>query len=133
MDAALEELIAQYTRELPGKAEELRTALAPVLSALDLGQSPKWDDLEYFAHKLTGSSGTYGFLALSNVCRHLEEAITDGRLPDSAPPHAAEHLRRWLKIFDEYTELASTRQTLGSNQEAAALSALGIHLGGKAA
>jgi HPt (histidine-containing phosphotransfer) domain-containing protein len=65
ISALLAEARVQFALSIPGKVADLQ-------SLLDRGA---WDDLRRAAHKLRGSTGTYGFLELSAAAADVEEAL----------------------------------------------------------
>lgn len=80
MDSAIKELKRNYAKELPRYASELHQCVENTIASLrQPGATTRsctgWERIEALAHKLGGSSGTYGFLPLSNVCRYLEDLL----------------------------------------------------------
>jgi HPt (histidine-containing phosphotransfer) domain-containing protein len=65
--ALLAEARAQFATTLPAKIADLR-------SLLDRGA---WDELRRAAHKLRGSTGTYGFMELSTATGDVEDALLE--------------------------------------------------------
>jgi HPt (histidine-containing phosphotransfer) domain-containing protein len=73
--ALLAEARVQFAAGLPAKAAELESLVA----------RGGWEDARRSAHKLRGSSGTYGFAALSEAAAEVEEALIEaGATPDEA-------------------------------------------------
>lgn len=105
----IEQLKASYASQLPQKTAELSQALDKALAALTGGTTPEWRTIELGAHKLAGSSGTYGFSHLSALLRHLEELVADLTFVTSARSAQADYLRRWTALFDEQSRLAAAR------------------------
>lgn len=73
LQASLKVLSTAYAAELPGKIEQLEQAWN------QLPQSG-WDDQSFasmhrMVHSLTGSGKTFGFAALSDVARNLEDYL----------------------------------------------------------
>lgn len=62
--AALRPLIARFRERTGTEIARLHTALA----------AADWHGIEQIAHKLKGSSGSYGFLHLGNLAGRLEAA-----------------------------------------------------------
>ncbi len=116
-DAEIEALRATYASEIPAKAAELTRALDTVLHGLGLGQTVGWEELEYFAHKLCGSSGTYGFHHLAAVTRYLEERVCDPAFTELAPNLIAEHLAKWNSLFAQQARQAHGRQSEAATPE----------------
>jgi HPt (histidine-containing phosphotransfer) domain-containing protein len=71
--ALLAEARLQFARNIPAKVADLR-------SLLDRGA---WDELRRAAHKLRGSTGTYGFMELSAAAADVEEALLEAGGPPS--------------------------------------------------
>src|SRR5271165_2383707 len=72
ISALLAEARKQFATGLPAKVGELESLLA----------AGSWDDARRAAHKLRGSSGTYGFAALSTAAAGIEDTLLDaGGLP----------------------------------------------------
>src|SRR5579872_5813407 len=75
-DPAIAALLAEarkgFASGLPAKVAEMQSLLA----------AGKWEDARRAAHKLRGSSGTYGFAALSTVAAAIEDALIEA----SGPP-----------------------------------------------
>lgn len=95
MEDVLAELRAEYAAALPGQLIELRTTLA--LAATDPAPAPYVTRLEAMAHRIGGTTGSYGFRALSLAMLRFETLarMTDTpfseRLPElQATLHAAE-------------------------------------------
>jgi HPt (histidine-containing phosphotransfer) domain-containing protein len=65
--ALLAEARLQFARSIPAKVADLQ-------SLLDRGA---WDELRRAAHKLRGSTGTYGFAGLSAAAADVEEALLE--------------------------------------------------------
>lgn len=123
----IEELIAAYTAALPKRLEDFKKCVDRSIVALRNEKKADWDEIEYQAHKLAGSSGTYGFIELWSVFRHVEEAVADGRLKKLSPVRAAEHLERAWNEITELAKLAQERKPTGGNPENA-VAGLARHL-----
>jgi HPt (histidine-containing phosphotransfer) domain-containing protein len=63
--ALLAEARLQFAAGLPAKVAELQALLG----------RGAWDELRRAAHKLRGSTGTYGFMELSQAAAAVEEAL----------------------------------------------------------
>ncbi len=94
-DPAIARLLAearvQYVGTVPAKVTEVRTLL----------ERQAWEDARRAAHKLRGSSGTYGFAELSVALGEIEEQL----LQAGGPPDAA-GLRRLLGLVEAASALA---------------------------
>jgi HPt (histidine-containing phosphotransfer) domain-containing protein len=65
--ALLAEARVQFARSIPAKVADLRSLL----------ERGAWDDLRRAAHKLRGSTGTYGFMELSTAAADVEDALIE--------------------------------------------------------
>ncbi len=75
VEQMLAEARAHFTAALPAKAANIEEHLA----------RGNWEEARRAAHKLRGSAGTYGFVALGAVAGEVEEAlIAAGLQPDPA-------------------------------------------------
>ena len=83
--ALLAEARANYAVGLPAKVDELESLVT----------RGAWDEARRAAHKLRGSSGTYGFAAVSAPAAAIEEALIDanGAPDDSVKIRLAELAR----------------------------------------
>lgn len=80
VEQMLAEARAQFAASLPAKAAALEEHLA----------RGSWEEARRAAHKLRGSAGTYGFVALGAAAAEVEEAlIAAGSRPEAA---AAAHI-----------------------------------------
>jgi HPt (histidine-containing phosphotransfer) domain-containing protein len=70
---------------------EKRQQLAEVMELASPYKNVYRDDLRKVAHKLAGSSGSYGFLAISNVAIELDELMIANRDNDISEPD-------WLRV-----------------------------------
>lgn len=61
----------EFARQLPGKLEQLDSTWK-MIEAGDVSQLPK---LHQYAHSLTGSGATFGFIKLSQASRSLEQVL----------------------------------------------------------
>ncbi|HRK03135.1 MAG TPA: Hpt domain-containing protein [Oligoflexia bacterium] len=95
----IELLRQQYLAELQNKATTLGNLLQSILHDLGCKRAPNWKELEFMVHKFAGSSGTYGFGALSRVLSHLENALLSGALPRLKKNWAARYLQAWQQAF----------------------------------
>ncbi len=82
-----EEVVQMFERQLPGRLAEL----AGLGAAL---QSPPWDaaraeHMQRLAHRMKGSSATFGMEALSCAAAALEESLKPLQGLDHAPEPAA--------------------------------------------
>jgi len=65
--ALLAEARIQFTAGIPAKVADLQALLA----------RGAWDELRRAAHKLRGSTGTYGFMELSTAAASIEETLIE--------------------------------------------------------
>ncbi len=65
----------EYEAKLPGRLRELDAAFKRLPPDGDAGDSrPELQNLMALAHKLSGSAGTFGFMALGDAAEKLENA-----------------------------------------------------------
>ena len=130
LNAELEKLKEAYIAELPAKTANLSRATQRAASDLAQNGSPNWRELETLSHKLAGSSGTYGFGQLSRLSRHLEDALSEGRLQHLSKAEAAEYLTAWKSAFDACVQSIIDRAAPRSDAEGEAeLARLDARLG----
>ncbi len=84
----LEALRAEYAAQLPGKIVAIEQAWQAVRR--DVWDAGVWDHLQHSLHTLAGSSGTYGFLSLSQNARAAENYIASIR-ECAGPPTPAQY------------------------------------------
>jgi len=70
---ALKEIIKKYTDQLPEKIELIEMNLQQLMA--QTWQEQTWHDLYILLHNLMGSSGTYGYMELSQLLRQLEVMV----------------------------------------------------------
>jgi HPt (histidine-containing phosphotransfer) domain-containing protein len=110
MISELERLKREYAAGLPEKAAALATEARGVVKRLERGQAPAHGKVEKLAHKLAGSSGTYGFMVVSALARLLEDAIAGGEFDKRAPEDAAGWLKLWLDAFEAHAARAARQE-----------------------
>lgn len=66
-DPDMLELVQEFVAELPGRVDELSTSLSS-------GDS---EQLQRIAHQLSGACGGYGFPAIGDMARALENRLRD--------------------------------------------------------
>lgn len=71
LQAKLKVLRDAYKANLDARLDEIDAALDSLRTA-DSGNAEELETLLRLAHKLTGSAGTFGLLAISNAARELE-------------------------------------------------------------
>jgi HPt (histidine-containing phosphotransfer) domain-containing protein len=71
--ALLAAVRARFAESLPAKAGDLAA----------LVEREAWDEARRAAHKLRGSSGTYGYLALSAAAADVEDSLLESKEPPS--------------------------------------------------
>lgn len=134
MDAAIKELRANYAKELPERTEEIAKCAEKLIAELKAGTvSPDVREFEYLTHRLAGSSGTYGFTALSSVTRYMEELVAEQNLFKHGAAKSSEQLERWLVVFRDLAARAHAMQPENSRLGDEAVRALEAHLGKVAA
>ena len=62
-------LITEYRKTIPSKLENLRKLIE---EAKKYQNKESLEELRKIVHKLTGNSGTYGFMRVSNFCKALD-------------------------------------------------------------
>ncbi|MBS3904968.1 MAG: hypothetical protein KGZ39_06550 [Simkania sp.] len=62
-------LLADYRKGIPRKLELLQQLVAGVKRERSL---PSLEALRYEVHKITGNSGTYGYITASDLCKQLD-------------------------------------------------------------
>jgi HPt (histidine-containing phosphotransfer) domain-containing protein len=88
-DPAIVALLAEARR---GFAASVPVKVAELQVLLDRAS---WDELRRAAHKLRGSTGTYGFLELSAATAEVEEALLEAGGPPG--PEVKERVARRVK------------------------------------
>lgn len=71
-NAKFQQLLILYVQHLPNKIKEIEMVWEDLISRED---SAKLKDLHRLIHSLCGSSGTYGYQALSHIARELESFL----------------------------------------------------------
>ncbi|MDP3033391.1 MAG: Hpt domain-containing protein, partial [Rhodocyclaceae bacterium] len=97
--AKLAEFRAQYLKQLNGRLAAIRAAFAGLDPAA--WQVEQAQTLHRLVHGLTGSAGTFGLAAVSDVARRLENALAN-TLDSGQPPDAA----AWQAILEALDRLA---------------------------
>lgn len=115
----LEQLKKEYAAELPQKLTHIHQAVDQVIQSLTHRRKVSWEALEGATHKLAGSSGTYGFKALSVIARYLEDLITENLIQSLGPQQAIAHLSRWYDTLSHEAHLAQagSKSSKSSNSE----------------
>lgn len=93
---ALGKLREEYVRSLPQKRETIRITLSSAAHALRSGTEPDWKALHVVVHRFAGSSGTYGFLELSEHARELEDRIASGTIERLHPDESLACIENWF-------------------------------------
>ncbi|KGM35617.1 Hpt domain-containing protein [Inquilinus limosus] len=83
LQAHLDRLRAKFAAELPQKLAEAETLLA----ALRAGDGEALTGLRFVAHRLNGTGGTMGFVALSQAAAELEARLDACLKAGGAGPH----------------------------------------------
>ncbi len=79
---ALDELKAEFGTALPARLDELATAVSAAHARPD--DSAAWDEAHLKAHRLHGTSGSYGFVRVGEVARQIELGLEATRSDDAA-------------------------------------------------
>ncbi len=97
----IETLIARYAKRLPQRVAVLRARLE------ELGRQPDNDaayaEAVMAAHRLAGSAGSYGFSAVSEAARKLEQLLRSGR-------QIASLRNEWQALLQAMTESADSAE-----------------------
>jgi HPt (histidine-containing phosphotransfer) domain-containing protein len=64
-----EELKAEYRKTVPGKLSSLKQLIDLVVED---ASEERLKDLRFAVHKLAGSSGMYGYIKVSDLCKKFE-------------------------------------------------------------
>jgi diguanylate cyclase (GGDEF)-like protein len=100
----LEALSAKFAHELPGRLRELRDAVS---KAAANPQNAEYVEIaRSLAHKLAGSGSTFGFRAVSETARKLENRIGDLGADENTPQKG-----ELEELLSDVEEAASKRQT----------------------
>ena len=100
----LEKLKSEYRSSLPQKLDTIRITVAAVTRSLESKAKPDWENLEFIVHKFAGSSGTYGFKAMSNHARELEDRIYNKLFATESATNSKVWLETWLQRLDDLVE-----------------------------
>ena len=103
-EAELERIRREYEVELPAKLEAVREAVTAVRDSLrGRGRAlpSEWRELEFLAHKLAGSAGTYGFDAVSKQARVMSEAVAAGKAAQLGALDADTFVRGWFARLEK--------------------------------
>ncbi len=96
--AAFAELHQEFSQKLPARLESAATAIRAALAAReDLALR---EEARGSAHKLRGSTGTYGFPAISETAGRIEDAFVELNGSPSTDPGAP-----WARIVAALAEL----------------------------
>lgn len=95
----LEKLKQEYAASLPQKKDSIAITVQAVMRAIQAKENLDWTTLSSLVHKFAGSSGTYGFMDLSNLARDLELKIDDGTLDKMKDKEISFYLAGWLTQF----------------------------------
>lgn len=112
----IEQLKKEYAEGIAERITGIHQATDQIIQALTHRRKPNWEALETTTHKLAGSSGTYGFTALSHLARYMEDLISEKRIQGISPQHALAHLSRWFDALERESHSVSSRTTRNSGQ-----------------
>ena len=95
----LEKLTAEYYTSFPQKKIQLETAF-------HLIEKNNWSkeslfELKHLAHKLSGSTGLYGFTKLSDLIQSMEKAIDRFKQSDADKVTISKLLAEVMEQFDQ--------------------------------
>jgi HPt (histidine-containing phosphotransfer) domain-containing protein len=106
-DAKFEALHAAYEASLPAKLRQIESLARQMREANDDSLKDAAGDLSRAAHRLAGSAGIFGFPALCEAARRLEDFTTELLLRKGLPHRG--HLRALDDILSRMHEAASPR------------------------
>jgi HPt (histidine-containing phosphotransfer) domain-containing protein len=98
-ETKLEKLTAEYRATFPQKKDQLETAFSAIID--NNWSLEALSELKHLAHKLSGSTGAYGFSELSNLIQSLEKAL-EKALENSKQNNAEKEVIS--RIFSEVIE-----------------------------
>ena len=97
-DTDLEKLTADYCASFPEKKVQLEEAFRQIIQ--NNWSKESLIALKYLAHKLSGSTGLYGFTKLSDLIQSLEKAIDRFKQSNAEKETISETLTDILEQFD---------------------------------
>lgn len=89
-------LKASYRQKLPGQLREFEALAAPVIAGDAAMQAMR--DVHAMAHKLGGSSGTFGFSAFSDAAHEIEKF--SGVFLNSAGDMSATERQEFVRLLE---------------------------------
>ena len=96
VERAFQALQLEYLGSLPERLDELRSDVA----RLRAGDSEARASLKVRLHRLAGSGGSYGFVALSSIAREAEKYLASPQ-PATELDHLEEIIQRLAKTAQE--------------------------------
>ncbi len=94
----LEKITADYCASFPRKKIQLEGAFRQIIQ--NDWNTESLIALKYLAHKLSGSTGLYGFATLSNLIQSLEKAIDRFKQSNDEKNAISQTLADLLEQFD---------------------------------
>lgn len=91
----LENLRKEYATELPERLNAIRSEIDAISHALTHRKQVDWYPLKALVHKLSGSSGTYGFKKVSRAAREMEMLIESQEIQRLSAKDTITTLTRW--------------------------------------
>jgi diguanylate cyclase (GGDEF)-like protein len=82
-DDVIAALRADYARKLPERIANLRDVVLAARAASG-GDPEIWESARQLAHKLKGTTGSYGFLEISGMISHVEDSVRKSRGGDES-------------------------------------------------
>jgi HPt (histidine-containing phosphotransfer) domain-containing protein len=113
----LERLRREYAASLPEKTSRVSAEAREVVRRLQTNAEPNFTLLEQLVHKLAGSSGVYGFMAVSALARRLEDDIATGVLAKQPAKDATAWLSVWVGVFETHAARAARLEPEPSIEE----------------
>ncbi len=97
-DTALEKLTEEYYASFPQKKEQLQAAFQLILR--NNWNKKSLIGLKFLSHKLSGSTGLYGFTKLSGLIHSMEKAVDCFKQSDAEKEAISKILSAVVDQFD---------------------------------
>jgi HPt (histidine-containing phosphotransfer) domain-containing protein len=97
-DQEISLLREDYRRQLPAKLSQILTEISKA------GKTGDWGSVETLLHKLAGSSGTYGFLELSEASRSFELFLSSAEFKKFSHEKSAQAVARCYGTLEEQVQ-----------------------------
>ncbi len=85
-DEIPEEILNEYRKTIPEKLATLQNLISLVVEE---ASEDHLKNLRFAVHKLAGSSGMYGYMQVSNICKKFEQEVI--KSIDEKRPFIGEH------------------------------------------